>query len=142
MAAQKRTLAENTKHEGDSTAIETNSTTSQSNFQRLNLFLESLSGFESRGITRVLSEERHPPSLASDVQIAILWFSANISCNNLIVGLYGPLLFELGFLDSAICAVSGALLGSLSTGYMAIWGPKSGNRTSVCFLNSFERIFQ
>lgn len=92
--------------------------------------LGTIFAFETRGITRVPPEERESPSVANDMQIALLWFGMNISCNNLIVGLYGPLLFELGFLDSAMCAVFGALLGSLSTGYMAGWGPKSGNRTS------------
>lgn len=87
-------------------------------------------GFEARGITRVPPAEREPASAARDLQIALLWFSANLSANNLIVGLYGPTLFQLGFLDSAMCAVFGALLGSLSTGYMAIWGPRTGNRTS------------
>ncbi|KAK3367668.1 permease for cytosine/purines, uracil, thiamine, allantoin-domain-containing protein [Podospora didyma] len=99
--------------------------------QRLNDWIESLSGFEARGITRVLPEERQPPSLASDVQVAILWFSANISANNLITGLFGPLVFGLGFGDSVMCAVVGGLLGSMSTSYMSIWGPQSGNRTMV-----------
>lgn len=102
----------------------------QPTLQRLAERFKTFVGFESRGITRVLPEERQPPSLASDVQVAILWFGANLSCNNIIVGLYGPLLFELGFLDSVFCAVFGAFLGSLSTGYMSIWGPRSGNRTS------------
>lgn len=101
-----------------------------SKHQRVYGSLERLFGFETRGITRVLPEDRDAPSIAKDIQIALLWFSANISCNNLIVGLYGPLLFELGFLDCAMCAVFGALLGSLSTAYMATWGPKTGNRTS------------
>lgn len=102
-----------------------------SRLKGLNGRLESLSAFEARGIARVPPEERQPPSTAGDVQIALLWFSANISCNNLIVGLYGPLLFQLGFLDSAMCAVFGAFLGSLSTAFMAIWGPKTGHRTSM-----------
>lgn len=99
--------------------------------QELNRRLEALNSFEARGIDRVPPEERQPPSAAGDVQIALLWFSANISCNNLIVGLYGPLLFQLGFLDCAMCAVFGAFLGSLSTAFMAIWGPRTGHRTSM-----------
>lgn len=101
-----------------------------SRFRRLDEHLQKLSGFEARGITRVLPEERQPHSTSSDAQIALLWFSSNITCNVVIIGLYGPLLFDLGFLDSIMCAVLGAFLGSLSTGYMAIWGPKTGNRTS------------
>lgn len=102
-----------------------------SKLKRFNERLESLSAFEARGIARVPPDERQPSSTAGDVQVALLWFSANISCNNLIVGLYGPLLFQLGFLDSAMCAVFGAFLGSLSTAFMAIWGPKTGHRTSM-----------
>ncbi|KAH8682973.1 permease for cytosine/purines, uracil, thiamine, allantoin-domain-containing protein [Tricladium varicosporioides] len=99
--------------------------------QKLNTRIESLAGFEARGITRVLPEERQQPSLASDIQVAILWFSANVSVNNLAAGLFGPLVFNLGFLDSALCATFGGLIGCVSTGYMSIWGPVSGNRTMV-----------
>ncbi|KAG9231635.1 hypothetical protein BJ875DRAFT_506574 [Amylocarpus encephaloides] len=81
--------------------------------------MESLAGFEARGITRVLPEDRQPPSLASDVQVAILWFSANTSVNNLAVGLFGPLVFNFW------------VSGHLSTSYMSTWGPLSGNRTMV-----------
>lgn len=99
--------------------------------RQFNAWIEGLSGFEARGISRVLPEERNPPSLWEDVSVALLWFSANISVNNLAVGLFGPLIFGLGFLDSAMCAVFGSLLGALSTAYMSIWGPQSGNRTMV-----------
>jgi hypothetical protein len=99
--------------------------------RQLNNWIEGLSGFEARGITRVQPEERNPPSLWDDVSVALLWFSANISMNNLAVGLFGPLVFQLGFLDCAMCAVWGSLLGALSTAYMSIWGPQSGNRTMV-----------
>lgn len=102
-----------------------------STFKKINDFLERLHGFESRGITRVLPEERNPPSFLADAQVFVMWFSANISVNNLTAGLLGPLVFQLGFLDSALCAVFGALLGSASTAYMSIWGPISGNRTMV-----------
>ncbi len=105
--------------------------------QKCNARMESLAGFESRGITRVMPEERSRPSLASDVQVAVLWFSANVSVNNLAVGLFGPLVFDLGFLDSALCATFGGLIGSLSTSYMSIWGPLSGNRTMVSCWNKF-----
>jgi hypothetical protein len=97
----------------------------------LNARIQGLSGFEARGIKRVEPDERGPPRLWDDISVALLWFSANISVNNLAVGLFGPMVFGLGFLDSAMCAVFGALLGSLSTAYMSIWGPQSGNRTMV-----------
>lgn len=96
-----------------------------------NTRIESLSGFEARGIARVLPDERQPPSASAYLQMVLLWFSANITINNLVVGLYGPLLFELGFLDSSLCAVFGAALGAISTAYMSTWGAASGCRTLV-----------
>jgi hypothetical protein len=102
-----------------------------SGLRAFNGWIEGLSGFEARGIARVLPEERNEPSLWDDVSVALLWFSANISVNNLAVGMLGPLLFGLGFLDSAMCATFGGLLGSISTAYMSTWGAQSGNRTMV-----------
>ncbi|KAF2732407.1 hypothetical protein EJ04DRAFT_513879 [Polyplosphaeria fusca] len=102
-----------------------------SHLQKWNTRIESLSNFEARGIARVLPDERDPPSRLADLQIVILWFGANITMNNLTIGLFGPLFFELGFLDSAMCAVFGAALGAASTAYMSIWGAQSGCRTMV-----------
>ncbi|KAL8763248.1 MAG: hypothetical protein Q9184_000888 [Pyrenodesmia sp. 2 TL-2023] len=93
--------------------------------------IEGLAGLEARGITRVLPEERQKASIIGYVQMALLWFSANISANNLAVGTLGPLLFGLGFLDSAMCAVFGIMVGSAVTAYMSIWGAQSGNRTMI-----------
>ncbi|RFU24465.1 hypothetical protein B7463_g11882, partial [Scytalidium lignicola] len=100
-------------------------------FVKWNERIESLAGLEARGITRVLPSERHESSLLTDLQMAFLWFSANLTANNLAVGFLGPLLFDLGFVDSAMCAVFGGLVGSLMTSYMGIWGAQSGNRTLV-----------
>ncbi|KAL8769053.1 MAG: hypothetical protein Q9209_004839 [Squamulea sp. 1 TL-2023] len=93
--------------------------------------IENLAGLEARGIKRVLPEERHAASGIAYAQMAMLWFSANISANNLAVGLLGPLLFGLGFTDSAMCAFGGILVGSAATAYMSIWGAPSGNRTMI-----------
>ena len=99
---------------------------------RWNTWIESLAGLEARGIARVTPEERHRDSIRGYAQMAILWFSANVTANNLVVGLLGPLLFNLGFIDSAMMATFGSLLGSAATAYMSIWGAQSGNRTMVC----------
>ncbi|KAL9024091.1 MAG: hypothetical protein Q9196_006768, partial [Gyalolechia fulgens] len=98
---------------------------------RWNRTIESLSGLEARGITRVLPAERHEASLSRYIQMALLWFSANVTANNLAVGMLGPLVFHLGFLDSAMCSVFGILLGASATAYMSTWGARSGNRTMV-----------
>jgi hypothetical protein len=93
--------------------------------------IENLAGFEARGITRVLPEERHGTSLSTDFQMGFLWFSANLTANILAVGFLGPLVFSLGFVDSAMCAVFGSFLGCVLAAYMSIWGAQSGNRTMV-----------
>lgn len=43
----------------------------------------------------------------------------------------GPAVYYLPFLDASLCAVFGALLGSLPVAYIATFGPLSGNRTMV-----------
>lgn len=108
--------------------------------RRLNARIEGLAGFEARGIARVLPEERQKPSASADLQVFLLWLSANISLNNLGAGLLGPLVYNLGFKDAAICAVMGTFLGAWSTAYMATFGPISGNRTMVCFISSLSLI--
>lgn len=102
-----------------------------SSFKKFNNCIENFAGLEARGIDRVPPDERQPPSRAADLQVAVLWFSANLSLNNLAAGLFGPMVFGLGFLDSALLAVFGSILGACSTAYMATWGPQSGNRTMV-----------
>ena len=80
----------------------------------------------------MLPEERQAPSNLGYAQMAVVWFAANIVANNLVVGLLGPLLFELGFVDSAMMATFGSFVGAIPTAYMSIWGAQSGNRTMVC----------
>ena len=105
---------------------------------RWNHWIESLRGLEARGITRVLPEERKVPSKMDYVQMSILWFSANVTANNLAVGLLGPLLLQLGFLDSALIATFACVVGSIGPAYMSIWGAQSGNRTMVRRLDQFK----
>lgn len=100
-------------------------------FSRFNGRLERLSGFEIRGISRVPAEERHKGSRGHDLQIFLLWLSANLSANNLGVGMLGPLAYGLGFKDCLMCILVGTFIGSLSTAYVATFGPLSGNRTMV-----------
>lgn len=96
-----------------------------------NTWIENLAGLEARGIARVPPEERHQGSVSGYAQMAVLWFSVNVTANNLAVGLLGPLVFNLGFVDSAMMATFGSMLGSMGTAYMSIWGAQSGNRTMV-----------
>ncbi|RMY23866.1 hypothetical protein D0867_01771 [Hortaea werneckii] len=93
---------------------------------------------EARGIQRVLPDERHDMRQLGYIQIAILWFSVNLTANNLTLGMLQvfaartwPAVYYLPFLDSCLCAVFGAIVGSLPVAYIATFGPRSGNRTMV-----------
>lgn len=102
-------------------------------FSRLNDRLTELKFFETRGIERVPLQERHDVKASDYLQMCLLWFSTNITANNMALGMMGPLTFSLGFVDSALCATFGALLGAAGVGYMGTFGPASGNRTMVSF---------
>ncbi|KAF2726653.1 purine-cytosine permease FCY21 [Polyplosphaeria fusca] len=86
---------------------------------------------EARGIQRVEPDERHDLRSLGYTQIAVLWFSINLAANNITLGMLGPAVFYLGFLDSCLCAVLGMLVGCVSVAYVATFGPKSGNRTMI-----------
>ncbi|KAF8858589.1 hypothetical protein BDZ45DRAFT_673864 [Acephala macrosclerotiorum] len=105
--------------------------TSRGFFERLNEKVLSIKFLEQRGIERVTEEERHGITGAKYMQMLLLWFSTNITANNIAVGMLGPLSYDLGFTDSALCAAFGALLGSAGAAYMSTFGPESGNRTMV-----------
>jgi hypothetical protein len=94
-------------------------------------WIKSLRGLEARGITRALPEERKVPSRLAYVQMSILWFSANVTANQLVVGLLGPLLFGPGFLDSPLIVTFACSVGWLGPAYKGIWVVQSGNRTKV-----------
>ena len=94
-------------------------------FGRFNARLTSLKLFESRGVERVPVEERHDIKAADYMQMTLLWFSTNITANNIAVGMLGPLSYDLGFVDSALCATFGALLGAAGVAYMGtFWSGK------------------
>lgn len=104
-------------------------------FERFNARLGRLNFFETRGIERVPLDERKPKVTSADyMEMALMWFSVNITANNMAVGMLGPSSYGLGFVDSALCATFGALLGAAGVAYMGTFGPASGNRTMVCLL--------
>jgi len=100
-------------------------------FVRLNARIVGISFLEERGIQRVPEDARYTPSIMGLVQMSLLWFSINLTANNVAVGLLGPLVYDLGFVDSALCAVFGGMLGGAGAAYMSTYGPQSGNRTMV-----------
>lgn len=87
---------------------------------------------EARGIERVAPDERMKRlSWVSYLQAFLLWVSINLAANNITLGMLGPAVFGLSFLDSSLCAVFGCFAGSLVAAWMATWGPVSGIRTMV-----------
>jgi hypothetical protein len=100
-------------------------------FTHINTRITRIAFLEARGIQRVPSDSRYPPSRLGYLQMSLLWFSINLTANNIALGFLGPLVYDLGFTDSALCAVFGGLLGSAGAAYMSTWGPRSGNRTMV-----------
>lgn len=93
--------------------------------------VERLAGLEAREITRVLHEEKHGGGLHGHIQMFLLWFSINLCANNIILGLFGPLVFGLGWKDSICIAIFACALGSCGPAYTSTFGPESGNRTMV-----------
>lgn len=86
---------------------------------------------ETRGIQRVEVDERQDLRMLGYSQVAIMWFSVNLAANNITLGMLGPAVFALGFVDSCLLSVFGALVGSTVVAYIATFGPKSGNRTMI-----------
>ena len=52
-------------------------------FTRLNAKVLSINHLETRGFERVPISERHEVNLGQYVQMTLLWFSANITANNI-----------------------------------------------------------
>lgn len=87
--------------------------------QRWALKLEHLAGVEARGIERVPEAIRAPHATLGDyAQMCVIWFSANVTMNNLIIGFLGPLLFEVGLKDAMILSAFGAYVGATGPGYV------------------------
>ncbi|KAJ5888220.1 Nucleoside transporter [Penicillium taxi] len=85
---------------------------------------------EARGIERVAVDERMKRlSWVSYSQAFLLWVSINLAANNITLGMLGPAVYGLSFLDSALCAALGCLTGGVVAAWMATWGPLSGIRT-------------
>ena len=99
-----------------------------------NARVERLSGLEARGITRVLPEEKHDLKTMGYVQMFSLWFGMNIVVANIVVGLLGPLLFQLGWRDSVCIVIFANALSSAAPSYLATFSAESGNRTMVRYL--------
>lgn len=87
---------------------------------------------EVRGIERVQENERIRLSWLPYLQAFLLWISINLAANNITLGMLGPSVYGLSFLDASLCGFFGAFVGSLVASWVATWGPVSGIRTMVC----------
>ena len=96
-----------------------------------NAKVEGFAGLEARGITRVLPEERHTGGKQAYLQMFALWFSINLVAANIVTGLLGPLVFQLGWVDSVCIVIFANALSACGAAYTSTFGPESGNRTMV-----------
>jgi hypothetical protein len=93
--------------------------------QRWAFKLERLAGVEARGIERVPEAIRAQHATLGDyAQMGVIWFSANVTMNNVIIGFLGPLLFEVGLKDAMILSAFGAYLGAAGPGYVSCLSSK------------------
>ncbi|KIX07147.1 uncharacterized protein Z518_05124 [Rhinocladiella mackenziei CBS 650.93] len=100
--------------------------------QRFANRLDALAGVESRGIERVPGELRERKmGLVDYFGVGVMWFSINCTANQMTLGILGPVAYGLGFVDSVLLCMFGTILGSVCSGYIAGFGPLSGNRTLV-----------
>jgi hypothetical protein len=98
------------------------------------LKMEAIWGVEARGITRVMDHEKNVARPLHDyLHMFSLWFSINLQAVNIIIGLLGPLVYGLGWMDCVCIVIFGNALASSGVAYLATFGPASGNRTMVCF---------
>lgn len=86
---------------------------------------------ETRGLQRVTPQETHPVTWLSYAQAFMLWIGINLAANNITLGMLGPAVYYLSFKDAALCAVFGAIVGSLPVAYISSLGAVSGNRTMI-----------
>lgn len=96
-----------------------------------NAKVESLAGLEARGITRVLTEEKNNGGRSGFLQMLALWFSMNFVATSITTGLLGPLVFQLGWVDSVCIVIFANALSACGASYTSTFGPESGNRTMV-----------
>ncbi|KAA8566973.1 hypothetical protein EYC84_010068 [Monilinia fructicola] len=105
---------------------------SEGGLSKWSVKLEKIWGVEARGITRVADNERNVARPLHDYfHMFSLWFSINLQAMNIIVGLLGPLVYGLGWVDCVCIVIFANALASSSIAYMATFGPESGNRTQI-----------
>lgn len=98
--------------------------------QKVSVLLDSF-GAETRGLERVLPDERATNLTKTSLSVMGLWLAGCGGLTSMASFFLGPLVFELGFKDSMVCALVSLTLGSLFASYCALMGPRSGLRQMV-----------
>lgn len=99
------------KSESGNTSVLEAPVSEQDSLHRWLAKLHVTAGLETRGIERVPEEYRHPKvTVASYMQMFLVWFAINCSANNITLGILGPVTYGLGFND----AVMSVLISSLT----------------------------
>jgi hypothetical protein len=127
------TADNSTDHDGGDDGLR--AATSEGKLGYWGIKMEAIWGVETRGIKRVMTHEKNMPRPLHDYfHMFSLWFSINSQAVNIIIGLLGLLVYDLGWVDCVCIVIFANGLASCGIAYLATFGPESGNRTIVCFL--------
>lgn len=96
-----------------------------------NAKVEGIRGLESRGIARVLPDEKNEGGIQDYLQMFALWFSIDLVAYNLVTGFLGVLVFSLGWVDCIVIVIFADAIAACGAAYVSTFGPESGNRTMV-----------
>lgn len=89
--------------------------------------LDSFGG-ETRGIHRILPEERTQVTFMNVIKLIFLWMGGACGLSSASGFFLGPIVFGLGFKDSMTAGIFGLTLGCITAAYASIMGPRSGLR--------------
>ena len=96
-----------------------------------NAKVEGIRGLESRGIARVLPDEKNAGGVQDYLQMFALWFSIDFVAYNFVTGFLGVLVFSLGWVDCIVIVIFADAVAACGAAYVSTFGPESGNRTMV-----------
>ncbi|KAF8977720.1 hypothetical protein BGZ46_007168 [Entomortierella lignicola] len=102
--------------------------------KKLNWLQRIFTEVELRGIERVMPEDRQPKGVINNL---LMWWSVNCVLTTIPIGTLGPVVFGISLRDTILCIVGFTILGSFTTAFCAILGPKLGLRQMVISRFSF-----
>ncbi|KAI8066400.1 permease for cytosine/purines, uracil, thiamine, allantoin-domain-containing protein [Gongronella butleri] len=94
-------------------------------------------GVESRGVERVLEEDRSPKNAINSI---LLWFSVNTVLTTIPIGALAQEVFSLTLPHAIAVIFTFTALGCATTAFIATLGPKTGCRTMVVTRFSFGYV--